>query len=422
MPVPEWRSDHVGATSYKVQRALGVKFGSVFDFNILGITKPSQVKKINSTTFQMKMPAPSPIFGPMLRDQDAGIVDSALVKANATKADPWGTKWLARTGKAATGAYLISEYVPGTKLTLTANPKYWAVEAVLHDGGAPGDPVVAEPGDPAPERLDHIAEEADIDDAVRLKGTSGVKVVSAPTIAQNMLGFVSDKKPFDDVRVRQAVAYAIPYDNLVKGPLRGEAKVAAGVWPRNSIWFQKKAPWPYKYNPTKAKALLAEAGYNGDLSFTVQIRDGDADGEALAIAVKTALSDVGAEMKIQKLSAAEFQKNRSEKTPQAWIESNLGSFVDDPYYQTFLWYGTKSVINWFKYSNPVVDKSFTQFSKVLPTAKRNQLALAVQTQLNKDVPLISLGEPNFLLPVRSDIAGVVYEPDALLAYRYLWRK
>lgn len=406
---------------YKVERALAVKFGSVFVFNILGVTDPSQVKKIDETTFQIKLPEGSPILGPMLRDQDAGIVDTELVKENATKDDPWGTKWLARTGKASSGAYTIAEYVPGTSMTLKANPNYWGPEPYFTT-------VVLQVIPSSQNRVlllrkgsIDIAEDLSSEDAVRLKGESGVKVVSFPSIAQNMLGFVADKKPFDDVRVRQAIAYAIPYQELVDGPLRGEAKVAKGVWPQNSIWFQD-APYPYELDQEKAKALLAEAGYADGLSFTVEISDGDADAQALAIPLKSALADVGVTMEIRKLSAAQFQKNRSERSMQAWIGSNLGSFVDDPYYHSFLWLGTDSVINWFKYSNELIDESQKKFAKVQTVEERRALARQVQEQLNKDVPFISLGEPNYLLPVREDIAGIVYEPDGLVTYSYLKRK
>jgi peptide/nickel transport system substrate-binding protein len=418
---PSGRSITADDFVYKVNRALAVKFGSVFVFNILGITKPGQVKKINATTFQIKLPAGSPILGPMMRDQDAGIVDTALVKKNSTATDPWGTKWLARTGGAASGAYVIGEYVPGTKMTLKANPNYWGPKPYFTT-------VVLQVIPSSQNRVlllrkgsIDIAEDLSVEDAVRLKGQSGVKVVSFPTVSQNLLGFVADKKPFNDVRVRQAIAYAIPYQQLVDGPLRGQAKVAKGVWPQNSIWFQK-APYPYKLDTKKAKALLAQAGYAGGLTFTVEISDGDADAQALAIPLKTALADVGVTMNIAKLSAAQFQKNRSERSPQAWIGSNLGSFVDDPYYHSFLWLGTNSVINWFKYSNPFIDSSQKKFAKVLSVAQRRALARQVQVQLNKDLPFISLGEPNYLLPVRQDIKGIVYEPDGLVTYRYLKRK
>jgi peptide/nickel transport system substrate-binding protein len=405
---------------YKIQRALGLNAGSVFDFNILGLTKPDQVTKVNDSTIKIKLPTASPILGPMLRDQDAGLVDSTILKQHTTTADPWSHAWLAQNGTADTGAYQISQDVPGQKIVLTANPNYWGPKPYFQT-------VVLQVIPSAQTRIlllengsIDIAEDLSLNDTLQMKGKSGVKIVSAPTVDQDLLGFVQDKKPFNDLRVRQAIAYAVPYKQLVSGVLKGQAKVAKGVWPENSIWF-KNAPWPYKLDVAKAKALLKAAGYAKGLSFTVEISTADADAQALAIPLQTALKNVGVTMNIKTLSAAQFQGDLGKKSMQAWIESNLGSYVDDPYYQTYLWYGTKSVLNWFKFSNPIVDAATKQFATVLTPAKKNALALQVQQQLNKNVPLISLGEPNFVMAMRSDIKGFLYEPDGLLTYRYFSR-
>jgi peptide/nickel transport system substrate-binding protein len=406
---------------YKIQRSLGLNAGSVFDFNILGLTKPEQVTKVNDTTITIKLPSASPILGPMLRDQDAGLVDATVLKTHATSADPWAHDWLAQNGTAGTGAYQISQNVPGQKIVLTANPNYWGPKPYFTT-------VVLQVIPSAQTRIlllqngsIDIAEDLSLNDALRLKGKSGVKIVSAPTVNQDLFGMVADKKPFNNLLVRQAIAYAVPYQQLVTGVLKGQAKVAKGVWPENSIWFKKAAPWPYKLDPAKAKALLKQAGYAKGLSFTVEVSTADADAQALAVPLQTALKNVGVTMNIKTLSAAQFQSDLGKRSMSAWIQSNLGSYVDDPYYQTYLWYGTKSVLNWFKFSNKVVDSASAQFAKVLTPAKKNALALQVQQQLNKDVPLISLGEPNFVLAMRSDIKGFLYEPDGLLTYRTFTR-
>jgi ABC-type transport system substrate-binding protein len=84
----------------------------------------------------------------------------------------------------------------------------------------------------------------------------------------------------------------------------------------------------------------------------------------------------------------------------------------------FLWYGSKSVLNWFSYKNATVDAALKQFATPLSQGAKRTLSLKVQTQLNQDVPMISLGEANFLLPMRSNINNFYYEPDGLLTYRY----
>lgn len=404
---------------FKVRRALEMNAGSIFDFQIIGLTKMSQVRKVSDSEIAFKLPEPSPILGPMLRDQDAGIVDTKLVKEHSTDEDPWGTEWVARNG-APTGAYTIAENKPGSRLVLKANPSYWGEKpyfttVILQIVPSPDERMLL-----LREGKVDIAADLSIEAASRLKGEDGVNVLSVPSISQDLLGFVMDKKPFDDVRVRQAVAYAVPYEDLVQGVLQGEAKAGKGVWPQNSIWFED-AEWPYRHDPERAKQLLAEAGYADGLEFTVEIKDSDADAAALAVPLQTALRDVGIDMQIEELSASQFTENLGKKSMQAWIQSNLGSYVDDPYYQTFLWFGSKSVLNWFKYSNPKVDAALERFATVLPEQQKRRLGLEVQTELNRDLPVLSLGEPNFLLPMRDDIEGFLYEPDGLITYRTLRR-
>jgi peptide/nickel transport system substrate-binding protein len=404
---------------YKAQRAFGVKIGDIFDFNIIGISSADQVTKDDTYNFTMKLAHPSPILGPILRDQDDGIIDSALVKSHATSADQWAQMWLAHN-PAASGAYTVSSWQPGSKLVLKANPNYWGptpyfTTIVLQEV----------PSDDARSLLLRngtidIAEDLSLSAATSLKGTPGVKVISVPTIGQNMFGLMTNLAPFNDVKVRQAIAYAIPYDSLVKDVLHGEALVAKGVWPQNSAWFSPQ-PYPYTYNPTQAKQMLSAAGHPNGFTFICEIRDGDADAQGLAVAVQTALAQVGVTMNISTQPAASFQQHLFARSMQSWIESNLASSADDAYYQLFLWYTTTAVINWFKYSSPDLDAVADKLSTALDVGVRKSLAAQAQTILNRDLPMICLGETNFLLPIRDNISGFLYEPDGYLTYRLLKR-
>ena len=67
------------------------------------------------------------------------------------------------------------------------------------------------------------------------------------------------QKPFDNVKVRQAINYAINKEALVKVAFSGYAAPAEGVVPEGVEYAQKFGAWPY--DPAKAKQLLAEAGY-----------------------------------------------------------------------------------------------------------------------------------------------------------------
>jgi ABC-type transport system substrate-binding protein len=80
------------------------------------------------------------------------------------------------------------------------------------------------------------------------------------------------------------------------------------------------------------------------------------------------------------------------------------------------------VLNWFAYSSPALDGVAKKLSTELDESTRSTLAIEAQKILNDDVPVIVLAEPKFVLAIRSDITGVLAEPDALLRLRKLVRQ
>ena len=137
---------------------------------------------------------------------------------------------------------------------------------------------------------------------------------------------------------------------------------------------------------------------------------------ALAVPIQTALKDVGIDMQISKLSAAQFTENIGKKSMQAWIQTNLGSYVDDPYYQTFLWFGTDVRAQLVQVQQPEDRRRRRAVRRrCCPSAREARTGAGrCRTELNNDLPDDQLGEPNYLLPIRDDIEGFLYEPDGLL--------
>ncbi|RUS66909.1 Glutathione-binding protein GsiB [Saezia sanguinis] len=92
-----------------------------------------------------------------------------------------------------------------------------------------------------------------------LKSNRSLQVITTPSIMMRYLSFNMLHKPFDDIRVRQAINYAINREALAKVAFNGYAFPAQGFVPQGVAYAHKMAPWPY--DPAKARALLAEAGY-----------------------------------------------------------------------------------------------------------------------------------------------------------------
>jgi peptide/nickel transport system substrate-binding protein len=94
-----------------------------------------------------------------------------------------------------------------------------------------------------------------------------------------------------DVRVRQAINYAFDTKALLKSLGQGYGAVTAQIFPTSSAAYDKTLDDTYPYNPTKAKALLAEAGYSSGLTLSMPTTAGF--GPALPTLVKQQLKDVG---------------------------------------------------------------------------------------------------------------------------------
>ncbi len=403
---------------YTVERTLALKYGSIFVLNVIGVTESSQIKKINDMEFTMSLPAPSPIVGGMLHDQTMGVLDSVALKANAGAGDNWGEEYL-KTNSLGGGAYTLKEFVSGTKIVLEANPEYHRDEPFFTSVNMQ---IIADPNSRAlllkSGEID-VATGLSLAAASRLSGEDGIKVVQIPSRLQNFMGLMANKAPFNDKKLRQAVAAALPYEQLSAETLYNLASPPTGVWPTNAPAAVPQDNNPYVTNLDKARKLLAEAGKSNGFTFDCELSTADDDAKSMSVAVKSALAEVGITMNIKELAPAIYQENLNAKSMQSWIQTNLVDYVDDPYYHLFLWFTSKSVLNWFAYNSPALDAVAKKLATELDDGKRSTLAIEAQKILNDDVPMIVLAEPKYVLCVRSEISGVIQEPDGLLRIRSL---
>lgn len=159
-----------------------------------------------------------------------------------------------------TGPYILKDFNPSERLVVEKNPNYRVAGLPKLDGirwipvpenstraqmvlTGEADYVHAMP----PELMKRV-EESDIADAL-----------NKPSIQQRYLTMNTLQKPFDDIRVRQAIAYAINKDAFCKVVYGGYSRPATGVQPPEVPGGLKLGPWPY--DPKKARELLKEAGY-----------------------------------------------------------------------------------------------------------------------------------------------------------------
>ena len=257
-------------------------------------------------------------------------------------------------------------------------------------------------------------------DASEMAPNKDLHVISTPMA--NTVQFLSmnvKMKPFDNPKVRQAMAYAIPYDKIIDVALYGRAKKLSGGPMRVSspIWPQ---PSPYEYNPAKAKALLAEAGFpNGfetvlsfDLSAAVT-------NEPMCVLIQESLAQVGVRVTLDKIPGANWRGSFSKK--QLVLLTNLFgawfSYADYYFWQVYSGYNT--IFNTMDYVNPVMDKLIDE-ARFPPDAATYDRDCKAFIQLAFDeVPNVPLYQPFLNIGTRANVSGYVYWFHRQVDYRCL---
>lgn len=260
--------------------------------------------------------------------KDIEVVDDYTVKFNLTEPNPilaqslpWHSvivppKYTQEVGNEkfgqapiGTGPYKLKEWRRGDRLTLEANEDYFAgapeIKTVVFRfiGDASARTAALLSGD-----VD-IAAPIAIEQADQVDNADGVSIKRQKfSILRDRLMLRQDQKPFDNVKVRQAVSYAIDREAIVKNVLQGYAKVTNGPIVEGEFgWRPELEEFGYDYDPDKAKQLLAEAGYPNGFSIDFDTRPGTfpKDNETPA-AIAEYLAAVGIKTNIIENEYAQF--------------------------------------------------------------------------------------------------------------------
>src|SRR5205814_4044558 len=138
--------------------------------------------------------------------------------------------------------------------------------------------------------------------ALTLKGNANVKLIQTQDLAYTLIGLNASKPPFDNAKVREAVNYAIDRGKLVQAAYFGQGVPGGPLSPALSDWATPVDKFAcYKPDAAKAKALLKEAGVNGDLPVTINVLGSIQVVKDVAQVVQAQLNQAGfkAELNVQ---------------------------------------------------------------------------------------------------------------------------
>jgi peptide/nickel transport system substrate-binding protein len=223
-----------------------------------------------------------------------------------------------------------------------------------------------------------------------LKRDGGLNVSQAAGTNYQYIGFNLTDPVFRDVRIRQAFAYAIDRESIIKYLWRNQARPAIGMLPPNNWAFNGDVK-TFPYDPQRARELLREAGHE-QLTFTYRMNTDNATTTQMAAVFQQQLREVGVTMEIKGTEYATFYadiiKGNFQVYSLRWIGAN-----NDPDFFNYVFH-SKSIppngANRGHYANSRVDE-LIEFARAEPdTDKRKQAYFEVQRILAEEVPYISL--------------------------------
>ena len=232
------------------------------------------------------------------------------------------------------------------------------------------------------------------DTVVTLKRESGLRVLDRPGTHVQYIGFNLRDPILKDVRVRQAIAYALDRDPLIQYIWRGFARPTASVLPPES-WAYDSNVRQYAHDPAKARALLDAAGYgqtNGVRFHLTMKTSTEESSRAMAAVFQQQLREVGIALDIRSFEFATFFSDVSHGEFQVyslrWVGGN-----EDPEIFEYAFHSSKIIphgANRQAYNNPRVDALIDQARVELDQSARKRDYAAVQQILAEDLPYIDL--------------------------------
>lgn len=377
-------------------------------------TQVTNIELVDADTIRFTLENPSATFLSLLAGSGASIVNPAIMQHEVD--GDLGQAYLA-DHTMGSGAYQVTSWEKGQQIVLEPNPHYAGESAlkkvvirIIKDASARR--LQLEKGD-----LD-LVEDLPSDQLESLAGAEGVTIVDEPGFFVTYLYLNNKSAPLDNVKVRQAISYAMDYQGIIDGVLHGKAKQMRGAVP-SGMWSHDETVKQYNYDPEKAKTLLAEAGVtNAKLGYLYAKTD--PNWEVTGLVLQQALEPLGITLEMQE-NDYPTMRDKIDKGNFDIAAGNWSPDLADPSEFLKWWFDSKYhglSGNRAFYSNPEVDKLIRDADVISDQTAREEAYKKVQAITSEDAPYVMLFQRNFQFAMGKNVEGYVYNPMLLQMYNF----
>ncbi len=335
-----------------------------------------------------------------LKSPDLSFLNAVTMDFCDVVPKEWVEKWGKQFNRhpLGTGPFVFQKWTPGREIVLTRNPQYWEQGRPYLDtidyqlSFSPSTALLKlQRGE-----VDVLGDGIPVADLARVKVDPKWKqqIFTQPLVAISYMFMNVQMKPFDDVKVRQALSWAIDRDKLVKLQ-GGQAMSLWQFYPKGMPGYQEGKVY-YGYDPAKAKQLLAAAGYPNGFK-TMLYTDNVDPNPKLWTSVQADLQAVGVQAELKTMSNNSYYSQQS--TPKTLTAGSFGWWMDFPDPSDWIapLFSKSSAVpggmNSSFWWSPELEKMFTEAQAMTDPQARIDEFTAMQEYIATQAPYVPCYQP-----------------------------
>jgi peptide/nickel transport system substrate-binding protein len=409
---------------WSFDRAVTVGGFPTFQMSAGSLTKPEQFVVVDDHTFRVDFVKKDRLTIPDLAVIVPCVLNSELVKSKSNGQDPWGLEFT-KLNTVGSGAYKVTNWTAGSQVVLERNDNWKGgplpkikrvIWRMVPDAG--NRRALLERGDA------DVSYDLRNKDFSELKSNGKLTIISTPySNGIQYIGMNVAHPPFDNVKLRYAVACAIPYQKIMDVVLYRLGKPMFGASaeaPTEVAW-----PQPHKFTTdlAKAKKYLTDAGYSNGLPDPIPISfDLGFAGvnEPICVLMQESLAQIGIQTTINKVPGANWRTELIKKTMPLFTNVFSGWLDYPEYFFYWCYHSGKSIFNTMDYQSPQMDTFIDGARSSAATGDNDTYQKDVRDFVDlafTDMPRIPLYQPFVNVAMQKNVSGYQYWFHRRLDYR-----
>lgn len=409
------------AVAYNFRRILDPEEAASVYGDFAGILESVEV--IDSHTVQFNLSAAYAAFLNLLTISNASILSPTALEASGEDFafNPVGS-----------GPFVFESWVRDERMVLRANQHYW-------DGVPQIETLTYIPVLESSTRL-IMLERGEVDAIPgipiellpRIESNSELTLLNVPSARSRLIGINTLVEPLDDVRVRQALNYAIDLESINEILLSGTKRLSDSPLPPTDFGY--KSTFYYEYDPEKAVELLTEAGYPDGftVNLVILLQTRDAGLADVLQAVRDYWNDIGVETTVTSVEIAAYSdivnsepdSDNAVNLKHVYAQGLNSNTMDADYtLRSSFHCDSRAPVgnNRGYFCDSTIDALIDQAAGTMDPDERQELYAEAQELIMEAAPWVFQYVEPLLFGVRSDIEGIITYPQDVLLYRDAYR-